>query len=80
MMTTIYKAASKVLVRLGREADEDARGLEYIEDLVLHSHSLLISVTSEVKQDVQKCIEVLKLCTRPYWKRLWIIREVIYVS
>ena len=66
----IYKQASSVLIWLECESDDSKEALDFISLSQPH-------VTINYGQYLRKIEAVLRLCNRPYWRRLWIIQEVI---
>jgi hypothetical protein len=81
-MGSVYDNAKNILVWLGPEADDsdlavDLLGEQICEKLFIqepgaHSHSLMLE-----GGNIRYLIAVLKLFHRPWWRRGWIIQEII---
>jgi hypothetical protein len=89
MMDYIYSRAEQVLVWLGEEREEDKLAFEAIEKTVLFMNALWHD--GNMHESIRKIINnpdlppnawqhVGALFLRPYFKRLWVIQEVVHSS
>jgi hypothetical protein len=83
-MDRIYKEAFTVAVWLGRESEHDKNALQYFWDIIskkdLPMHfDLCYADTKEndawFVQHLDRWNDILGLCKRVYWTRLWIVQE-----
>lgn len=75
-MSQVYTNASAVYIWLGRESDDSDLAMEYItrqESKELKTKGIRYRPLWS-KQEGKALVE---LCERPYWRRMWIIQEVI---
>jgi hypothetical protein len=71
MMGQIYRRAEAVLIWLGREDYHgDRQALRNLPDSRNLEHPSLLAVSDQ-------CFRVWSLCWRPYWRRLWVIQEIV---
>ncbi|KAH7321819.1 heterokaryon incompatibility protein-domain-containing protein [Rhexocercosporidium sp. MPI-PUGE-AT-0058] len=71
-MGDIYRAARKVLVWLGEAGEDSDMLLDYHSEKVVEQRG---DINDDKKARLRKGFEA--LCSRPYWKRVWIIQEVL---
>jgi hypothetical protein len=85
LMSYIYQGASKVLVFLGGEEADGQVAFDFIKSIPLSDHidgGCLRRQGSSLEQSAAvpctgKFKAVLRLFTRPWWLRTWVIQEVI---
>jgi Heterokaryon incompatibility protein (HET) len=83
-MDLIYKKATWVLVWLGTEGDGSREAVKFARKVKTETHlypyKRPMESPDEVREYAEKWVDFAKLCKRPYWRRLWIIQEVILAS
>jgi Heterokaryon incompatibility protein (HET) len=81
-MDKVYKHTRRVLVWLGPEAARDLRALPFIRNkqpqVTLRSAGSHTQFHNSAEAPIWQ--EVVRLCQRPYWSRLWIIQEVFFAA
>jgi hypothetical protein len=86
IMQQIYATAAEVIVWLGREAEQSRLAMDYIaqQKKIIHpaklsggyrSHRQQIASQKFWKDEEGKAL--LALCQRPYWRRIWIVQEIM---
>jgi Heterokaryon incompatibility protein (HET) len=75
-MGRIYGSADHVIVWLGLPTEQSYSALRYLQSLVTPELSSLLrtGVHGGSDEDLESVNDI---CSRPYWRRLWIIQEVI---
>jgi hypothetical protein len=82
LMAEIYRAASEVVVWLGPEADDSSAAIDLLRDL-LNQSELEDIYRSRVRwlindgQRHRSWYALVCLFEREYWKRLWVIQEIL---
>jgi hypothetical protein len=87
-MSRIYRPATRVLVWLGEAHDESDMLIDFLTnakgDFGLVWHFPGQSCKPRVELTEEKVVLVrdafLALCRRPYWRRVWIIQEILSAS
>jgi hypothetical protein len=80
MMGSIYKHASLVRVWLGRAAADSEAALEFVSFCLEHRSTELVERSRELfgEDGGVRCeVALLELLQRSYWKRAWIVQELI---
>lgn len=88
IMSQVFRAATKVLVWLGPASENSDMAFELltsVEGQLGFLHKMAVNWTRagvDVAQHTKDQVEValLSLCLRPYWRRLWIIQEILSAS
>jgi len=75
-MGAIYSQASTLLIWLGDASEEVAKYLYAFNEIILPYH-----VDGDFRADSMLKLELIKhICELSYWKRLWIIQEVVLTT
>jgi hypothetical protein len=75
-MSRIYKQALRVLIWLGRESEDSKEALDFINpDSAASVKERNLGI--DYSQFMRKVEALCRLCDRPYWRRLWIVQEVV---
>ena len=77
IMNRIYREATKVLIYLG-ESSEDTDAVFSVSATVRRQLSLPWATST--KLSTEKAKACMTLCYRPYWRRVWIIQEILSAS
>lgn len=79
LMKQIYSMASNVYIWLGRESENSRLAMDFLAN----------EGTKPLRQQVDDCRPIWDreegkairdLCERPYWRRMWIIQEIIHAN
>jgi hypothetical protein len=77
MMKQIYQQAMEVVIWLGKEADNSNVAMDYITNKGLSPLKSKANGYRRMWTDDQGKA-ILALCERNYWRRIWIVQEVIH--
>lgn len=77
-MSQIYRQAWRVLIWLGLESDNSKEALEFLRTRSVASPlQQAQQLGVGLDQFLRKIQALLRLCHRPYWRRMWIIQEIV---
>lgn len=78
LMSRIYTEAAYVVAWLGVEADDSDLAIAYIEELSEADRRMHLRFPPLKREpDQREYAALIALFARPYWRRLWIIQEVV---
>jgi hypothetical protein len=76
LMRDIYTRAEKVCIWLGKEADESDRAMDFLINRVKRKLTIKgLGFERLWSRNVGKALT--QLCERSYWRRMWIIQEIV---
>ena len=78
LMRDIYSAAQTVMVWLGPHDSGSPQLFEFFELIAADPASMQTSGSRDWKADIVQAFE--ELMSRPYWRRTWIIQEVVLAN
>lgn len=78
-MREIFRGAKQVYAWIGEEGEHTARGIEIFHQMIDEQNFSLSNSQALAKQEDANIfwVTVLDIAERPYWKRLWIVQEII---
>ncbi|KAH7336533.1 heterokaryon incompatibility protein-domain-containing protein [Rhexocercosporidium sp. MPI-PUGE-AT-0058] len=79
IMSQIYQKASTVVAWLGADTEISRKTFRYLKDNATKALRTSILTTSEAAELYDNIYEglVSDICTRPYWRRAWIVQELV---
>ena len=76
-MRLIYRGAQKVRIWLGEEYDDSGLALRFAKKVSDESTKLALRKLIQDPASVQGLVALGRLFSRPYWKRVWVVQEII---
>ncbi|KAF8846852.1 HET-domain-containing protein, partial [Acephala macrosclerotiorum] len=79
LMSTLYSQAHSVIAWLGPEADDSWMAMIYFQRIGRKTTGDILSIlaSSGLWQDTPRHVAISAVLERGYWKRLWIIQEIV---
>jgi hypothetical protein len=77
VMSHIYQEAKKVLIYIGEHSDDVQAAFDVYATIRRH---LSISWVMSTQLGSKEAKALVALCHRPYWRRVWIIQEILSAS